>query len=165
MKFRNPLRWFLNPWVIGGAILTALILLGTTFALIWLTRPGLSAAGPATAVLKVIAVPTSTPVPDTPTPQPDITPSPTIPPNPEGGVIEVGVYVQITGTGGDGLRLRADPSLDGKVRFLALESEVFLVKDGPKQAGGYSWWFLAAPSDPNEQGWAVSNYLKAVQNP
>jgi hypothetical protein len=77
----------------------------------------------------------------------------------------VGAYVQITGTGGDGLRLRADPGLDGEVRFLALESEMFQVMDGPRQEGDYSWWFLVAPYDEKVKGWAVANYLTIVQNP
>jgi hypothetical protein len=77
----------------------------------------------------------------------------------------VGAYVQITGTGGDGLRLRADPGLEGEVRFLALESEIFQVTDGPRQEGDYTWWFLVAPYDDKVKGWAVANYLTIVQNP
>jgi hypothetical protein len=80
-------------------------------------------------------------------------------------VIGVGAYVQINGTGGDGLRLRSDPSLEGEVRFLALEAEVFQVQDGPQECSGYIWWFLVAPYDEKVRGWAVSNFLTVVQNP
>jgi hypothetical protein len=151
--------------VIGSAILIAAILLISTLSLIWFTRPTRVSAGPATAIVNVIRVPTDTPIPPTPTPVPGITPSPTIPPGQPGGEITVGAFVQITGTGGDGLRLRADPGLDGEVRFLALESEMFQVMDGPRQDGDYSWWFLVAPYDEKVKGWAVANYLTIVQNP
>ena len=79
--------------------------------------------------------------------------------------MEVGVSIQITGTGGDGLRLRADPGLDGTVRFLAIDGEIFRVMDGPREADGYSWWLLQAPYDPNVQGWAVDDFFVVVQNP
>lgn len=81
------------------------------------------------------------------------------------GMISVGAYVQITGTGTDGLRLRESPGLDGKVKFIGIEAEVFLVQDGPREADGYTWWFLTAPYDDTVQGWAVSNYLSVIQNP
>jgi hypothetical protein len=77
----------------------------------------------------------------------------------------VGAFVQVTGTSGDGLRLRAEPGLIGEVRFLGLESEVFQVKDGPRQVDEYTWWFLAAPYDESVQGWAVGNFLALAQNP
>lgn len=161
---RTLLRWIFNPWVVGGAILVGIILLATTLSLLWFTRPQTVVASPVTAVLNVISVPTRTPVPVTPTPQGGLVPSPTIPPVPEGSLV-IGGHVQISGTGGDGLRLRTDPSLEGKVRFLALEGEIFQVKDGPQTSGGYIWWFLVAPYDEKVQGWAVSNFLKSVPNP
>ena len=165
MKLSNLLRWFFNPWVIGGAIFFAVTLLIASFALVWFTRPIQVSAGPSTAIVNVIRVPTDTPVPATPTPAPALTPSPAVPPSPPAGEISVEAFVQITGTGGDGLRLRADPSLEGEIKFLALESEVFQVKEGPREEGGYSWWFLVAPYDENVRGWAVSNFLTIVQNP
>ena len=80
-------------------------------------------------------------------------------------VIAVGAYVQISGTGGDGLRLRTDPGLDSEVRILGAESEVFQVEDGPKDVDGFTWWYLVGPYDASRRGWAVSNYLSVVQNP
>ncbi len=77
----------------------------------------------------------------------------------------MGAYVQITGTGGDGLRVRAEAGLKGAVRFIALEAEVFQVTDGPQEADGYTWWYLVAPADESRQGWAASNYLTVVQSP
>jgi hypothetical protein len=55
--------------------------------------------------------------------------------------------------------------LEGVVRFLAIESEVFQVTDGPREVDGYTWWYLTAPSDGTVQGWAVANYLAVIQNP
>ena len=73
--------------------------------------------------------------------------------------------MQITGTGGDGLRLRTEPGLNADVRILGAEAEVFLVQDGPRQVDGYTWWDLVGPYDSTRRGWAVSNYLAVVQNP
>ncbi len=78
--------------------------------------------------------------------------------------IRVGDSVQIYGTQGDGLRLRASPSLDGNILLLAFEGEIFRVEDGPEEASGYTWWYLVAPYDENIYGWAVQNYLKIVQS-
>jgi hypothetical protein len=84
---------------------------------------------------------------------------------PAAGDIVIGDYVQVTGTGGDGVRLRSDPGLNGTILFLGLEAEVFQVSDGPRQVDGYTWWFLVAPYDNSVRGWAVANYLAEVQNP
>jgi hypothetical protein len=79
--------------------------------------------------------------------------------------IGLGMYVQISGTGGDGLRLRAGPGKNNDPRFLGNESEVFLVKDGPKFADGLTWWFLEAPYDKARSGWAAAQFLKVVNAP
>ncbi len=77
----------------------------------------------------------------------------------------MGVYVQITGTNGDGLRIRSAPGVSSTPLFLGMDSEVFLVKDGPREADGYTWWFLTAPYDTNRSGWAAASYLSLVQTP
>jgi len=136
-----------------------------TLFLVWVTRPDEAASGPSTAVLSIIQAPTSTPVIDTPTPPVALSSTEAVPPAPLPGTFGVGAYVQISGTEGDGLRLRSAPGLQGQVEFLALESEVFQIRDGPRDADGYTWWFVVAPYDETVQGWAVSNYLKVVQNP
>lgn len=121
--------------------------------------------GPATAVIQIIPAPTSTPVAPTPTATVVLDSDDAVPPAPVPGTFGLGAYVQISGTGGDGLRLRSEPGLDAPIRFLALESEVFRVQDGPREADGYTWWNLVAPYDESVQGWAVSNYLVVVQQP
>lgn len=165
MDGRLFLRWLLSPIIIGGTMVVAAILLGITLFLLWLVRPGPAPGVPGTAVLNVIPMSTFTPIPPTITPVPEPTVTSLVPPPPSPGSFSVGSSVQITGTGGDGLRLRADPGLQGDVRFLALEGEVFQVEDGPQEQDGYTWWFLVAPYDATVKGWAVSNYLAPVQNP
>jgi len=44
-----------------------------------------------------------------------------------------------------------------------MDAEVFEVKDGPKMADNFTWWFLEAPYDPGRSGWAAANYLKVVE--
>lgn len=161
---RTFFRW-VNLWMILGAVLFALVMLGATAALLTLTRPAGAPAAAPTAVLNVIRAPTPTPVPPTSTPDAGQTPTAPVPPSPPPGEIGAGAFVQISGTGGDGLRLRAEPGLEGEVRFLALEAEVFQVQDGPRDVSGYTWWFLVAPYDDDVMGWAVSNYLQVVQQP
>jgi hypothetical protein len=153
-----------NPWVIAGMIGVGFLLLCMVIGLLWATRPAQQELPPATAALTVIVAPSATPIPPTPTPASATdTPSLEIPPAPAN--ITLDAYVQIIGTGGAGLRLRSDPGLQGEIRFLALESEVFQVQDGPRQQDGYTWWFLVAPADQTIRGWAVANYLAVVQNP
>jgi hypothetical protein len=164
MMFRNLLRSLVSLWVVGGAVVFAGLLLVTVYLVVVLTRPGPGPAAPVTPVMIVIPAPSATlPLPS---PTPDLsTPTPSVPPPPPPGVLAIGAYVQITGTGGDGLRVRAEPGLQGEVRFLAMEAEVFQVKDGPQEVDGYSWWYLEAPAEDLRQGWAVSNFLGVVQNP
>lgn len=111
--------------------------------------------------LTMIAAPTLTPTVLDPTRTP--TPTPTsIFFLPE-GVIGVGIYVQVTGTGGSGLRMRGEPGLDGSINFSAMESEVFLVIDGPVNADDYTWWHLEAPYDRNRNGWSAADFLTPIK--
>jgi hypothetical protein len=162
---KGLIHYLINPWILGGAFLTALILLGATLGFLWYTRPTPAPPGPATAVLNIIPAPTATQLSPTPGAASDESLTPTVPPSPPPGTIGVGAYVQISGTSGDGLRLRTDPGLDSQVRLLGAEAEVFLVKDGPSEKDDYTWWFLVGPYDESRQGWAVSNFLTVVQSP
>jgi hypothetical protein len=165
MVFRKLLRSIFDPIVILGSLGCGVTLVTSLMLIVWLTRPVPAAPGLPTAALTVISLPTATPPLPTPTPEQPVTP--TIPPLPEppAGEFAIGAYVQIAGTGGDGLRLRVEPGLDSNVRLLGVEAEVFQVKDGPREVDSYLWWYLVAPFDETHSGWAVSNYLKVVQNP
>ena len=159
------LRGMINLKVLIGGVLVGVCLFSALLIFLSSARqeqPGVVAG---TAVLYVIAAPSATPlIPATAT-APSPTPTNAIPAAPANGIIAIGAYVQISGTGGDGLRLRSEPGLAGTVRFLAIDGEVFQVIDGGRDVDGYTWWRLQAPYDPTVQGWAVANYLVIVQNP
>jgi hypothetical protein len=107
-----------------------------------------------TAVLNIIPGPTQTPLP-TSTPQAVDAVQPT--PNANG--FGVGIYVQISRTGGDGLRFRALPGVNSETLFVAFEPEVFFIQSGPEIGDGYTWWYLSAPYDQTRIGWAAENFL------
>jgi hypothetical protein len=153
-------RQLFNRWVILGAILFAGLLTLITAMSIGLTTPLRSPTiGFAPADLTMIPAPTSTSsAPATPTIDP-FAPSPT----PTG--LALGNYAQITGTNGEGLRIRSKPGLDGESVFLGYDSEVFLVKDGPQTVDGYVWWYLVAPYDETRAGWAASDFLTYIPAP
>src|SRR5512138_3209658 len=102
-------RQFINKWVILGALaVAALLLLITTIAIGLTSSPQTSSVGFAPADLTVIPAPTGTSgAPPTPTIDPFASPTP-----PAG--IAIGNYVQISGTEGQGLRIRSDPGLGGE---------------------------------------------------
>ncbi len=129
-----------------------------------LTRPMRSQAGAPTPVFTVVDLPSQTPTPPPATATPvDLTPTPA-PTLPAGGGegFAPGDLVQVSGTGGEGLRLRRQPSLDAEVVILGLDSEVFRVIAGPTSGDGYTWWQLVNPYDSAKQGWAVGLYLRKL---
>ncbi|MGD2156358.1 MAG: hypothetical protein PVG14_10460 [Anaerolineales bacterium] len=165
MRFAGQIKSILAPWVIIIAIgIASSLLIGTLF-LFKVNRNSQSPVGVVTAALTVIPAPTSTPFPSTSTPEVTATATRTQLPSPIPGELVPGAYVQITGTGGEGLRLREEPGLNSGILFLGLETEVFLVQEGPQESDGYLWWYLIAPFDESRRGWAATNYLQVVQNP
>jgi hypothetical protein len=163
-KNRSNLK-LINIWVIAGAMIVALALTIVLLMLLNATRGQKQTGAPATALLNVIEVTVSTDTPIMPTSTPAETLSSEFPPSPQPGELAVGNSVQISGTGGDGLRLRSSPGLEGEVLFLAYEGEVFQVLDGPQEVDGYIWWYLSAPYDEKVKGWAVSNFVMVLQIP
>ncbi|HSM71105.1 MAG TPA: hypothetical protein VK851_06150 [Anaerolineales bacterium] len=154
------IRQLFNKWVIIGAVsLAGVLLLITAISIGWTSAPRSSDPGFAPAHLTMIAAPTATSsAPATATVDP-FAPSPV----PTG--IAVGNYAQITGTQGEGLRIRSAPGLSGEPVFLGFDTEVFLVQDGPREADGYTWWYLVAPYDENRAGWAASDFLTYIPAP
>lgn len=155
------MKKFLNPWVIAGTIITAGLLLVAAFYASGGIFPGEQEPYQGGADIMIIPVPTATQIPP-PTTTPVIFATPTA--QREEG-IQLGGYVQISGTEGEGLRLRVDPSLNGAIAFLGLEGEIFLVTGGPEDEDGYLWWQLEAPLNSSRQGWVVSDYLQPAQGP
>ena len=153
-------RDLINRWVILGALgLAGVLTLITAVAIGLTSAPAASDAGFAPADVTVIPAPTGTSgAPPTPTIDPFATAT-----SPAG--IAIGNYVQITGTEGQGLRIRAEPGLGGEFQFLAYDAEVFVVQDGPREVDGYVWWYLVAPYDETRVGWAAADFLTYIPEP
>ena len=153
-------RQLFNKWVILGALTFAGISLLITVVLLGWTSPHQpSNVGFAPAHLTVIPAPTATS---------SIPPTPTIDPFAPTAVptgVAIGNYAQITGTGGEGLRIRSEPGLTGEPVFLGFDSEVFLVQDGPREVDGYVWWYLVSPYDDPRAGGAASDFLTYIPVP
>jgi hypothetical protein len=77
-----------------------------------------------------------------------------------GGPVSNGMLVEVVGTGTDGLRLRAAPGLQSATNLVAVENEVFEVRDGPTEVDGRTWWYLVNPYDNSKYGWGVEEYLQ-----
>ncbi len=157
--------------LLGGLAVAIALLVG-----IWIGMHSFRSAQPVPAtaapVMTIVPAPSATSIVQMPTQavtatvstSPTTEPSNVTPPPPNTS-IAVREFVQISGTSGDGLRLRAAPGVNSTARLLGHEAEVFQVKEGPKQADGYTWWYLVSPSDETRSGWAVSNYLAVIQQP
>ena len=152
---------FISLWVILGALGVAACLAILTLALIGWTKPRATPeVGFAPADLTVIPAPTHTPSASA-TPTVDPLATPTLAP----GTIGIGGFVQISGTEGEGLRLRKTPGLTGEALFLGLDEEVFQVSDGPQEVDGHTWWYLKSPIDDTRAGWAAAEFLAVVPSP
>jgi hypothetical protein len=151
-------RELIKPILIGIilAILVACMLAGISLFIKGDLVPIGSYRAP---VITKLSVPTTTSTSISPTPGVSATRSL------QDDVIASGRYVQITGTGGVGLRIRLAPGTDSASQFIAKENEVFLVKVGPVEKGGITWWLLVASYDNNRQGWAAGQYLTVVDQP
>jgi hypothetical protein len=144
-------------WLVGLVSGAALCLLSWGLATILLTPTKLDHAP--TAALTLIPFQTLTPSPESINLSAQ-TSSTDIPSN--GSQIAPGMFVQITGTGGDGLHIRSGPGTTYQSNFIGMENEVFQVEQGPEYADGFTWWFLSAPYDDTRNGWAVENYLSII---
>lgn len=156
------IRWMVsrvNIWVILCSILIAGGLIVLIGLILFLAPAPAPAVGPYGAALTIIPAPTLTATPE----KKIETPTPTS--LPSFGGITIGDYVQISGTDGQGLRLRSGPGISNPPRLLGMDAELFQVKDGPKQSDDFTWWYLEAPYDPERSGWAASSFLTVVVNP
>jgi len=146
-----------NRWVLIGGVLIFTIIGSMVWLIMLIFQPENVKTENPTAVVMIIAAPTSTlygvvAKSSTPTLQ-------------SLNGIQQGVYVQISGTGSDGLKLRAGPGKDYSAHFIGMDAEVFLINDGPVITDGYTWWHLVAPYDQTRNGWAVSEFLQLVATP
>jgi len=146
-------------WIAVGAVVVTLLLCIFMGIIFWIFQPSHSIGQVIpTAILVIIPAPTSTAPALS---QALFSPTRTIAPADQSG-ISLGIFVQIQGTGQDGLRIRSGPGTDKPMNFLGMDSEVFKVKDGPVESDGFTWWYLVAPYDQNRNGWAASKYLTIV---
>jgi hypothetical protein len=157
-------RVFSGKVLIAMLVIAGLLLCGS-LAYIIVMRPA-PGSNPdlmqATSALTIIPDSTATPRPLPPT----LTPLPAIPEATSTlspGQLAIGAYVQPS-TGGQGLRVRAQPSLSAEF-FSAFDSEVFLVTKGPEHADGYTWWYLTASYDTTRSGWAAQDFLAVIPSP
>jgi hypothetical protein len=152
-----PLKSWIIALVLGGGLFASILLL------IVYNKPTAPPVGMVTAALTVIPSShhTQTPVATEKPPEENNSATSTLEP----GTIGLGAFVQVSGTGGDGLRLRKGPGLNNEMQFLGLEGELFQVGDGPVDADGYIWWFVVGSYDETRQGWAAADFLALVPNP
>ena len=156
------LRSILTSRVLAGALGVAVFLLVCSFGWVELSAPP-PASGDVLAVVTLIPAPSGTPAPiPTATLDPN---APTVAPTTVPGGLALGSYVQIKGTDGQGLRIRSAPGLNSNQLFLGYDAEVFIIKDGPRQADGYAWYQLVAPYDTTRTGWAASDFLNIIPPP
>ncbi len=140
-----------------ASIFFGLILMTLCLGALFIFRPSGGPTIPA-AIFTVIPAPTATVVLPT-----EAIPTPTLSPEElASGKIEIDVIVQITGTEGAGLRLRAEPGVSAAPVVLGKDGEQFLVKDGPSHKDGYNWWKLESQKDASRSGWAAADYLSVV---
>jgi hypothetical protein len=158
--------WLRRPgfaWAVAGAAVGILVL-GVVLAVTAISRSRLARSEAALPVVTLLPRPSPTLlVPLSPTPSSTETPEPPAIQSFDSARIEVGRIVEVYGTEGEGLRLRADPSTTSTIRLLAGEAEVFTVEDGPLEADGRTWFYVVSPSDASRAGWAVSDYLRLAQ--
>jgi hypothetical protein len=157
------LRSLFTPRVMAGAVGVAVVLIILTFVWIEWSAPAAPDAAGLLAEVTVIPMPTLTPAPvASPTFDP-YAPAPTG--TPAIGQLSIGAVVQISGTQGQGLRIRSDPGLGSKQLFLGFDTEAYTVLDGPRVVDGYDWYYLAAINDQTRTGWAASNFLTVIPQP
>ncbi|MHC1785065.1 MAG: SH3 domain-containing protein [Anaerolineaceae bacterium] len=155
-------RNHLSPWIIPGAIIFMGILFGLCGLTLWIISPDTAAQEPQISAITSIPASTSTPQP-APGSEGNVTEEDGSSVDTSGIALEL--YVQITNTGGDGLKLRSGPGTSSPARFLGKEGEVFQVKDGPRIADGFTWWFLVTPYDEHRSGWAASDFFLLIDTP
>jgi len=144
-----------QKWMAWAAVGLAISLCVIWSAIFLISRPSASAGSQSSALITVIPAPTQT---QTPTITPTVDPATII----ETGGLAVGGVAQITGTDGAGLRLRENAGTAALVKFIAMDSEVFEITEGPVEKDGYVWWHIVSPYDESRSGWAASSFLSAI---
>jgi hypothetical protein len=151
--------WAVGGVVVGIVVLIAVISLGP---LLFINDSRPTPTLDFSVIINPTLTPTLTPIP-APTGASGPTPTATLAPIPEGGFM-IGQLVEVRGTEGDGLRVREAPGMDGRILFVGLENEVFVVQGGPAEADDHTWWYLVNPYNDDESGWSVAAYLQPLES-
>lgn len=157
-------RVTLPPWALLAILVGIIILLCVGLVMIvQAIRRGGEEETPVptfTATAMMAATDTAVPADSSPTITPTATvelPISTPESTPGGTIIEPGATVVVEGTQGAGLRLRAEPSTEGRLVTGVREGTALTVIDGPEEADGYVWWKVRAPD--GKEGWGAANWL------
>jgi hypothetical protein len=138
-------RSILSALIAGGA-------LGLCGVMVFIAIVGAGSPTPSERPTAIVVTVTPSPLaPTAPSP-----PTPSASPTPEG--LYLGGYARVQGTGGDTLRLRADPGLQTTTLKTVDEGALLEVLDGPREADGIRWWRLRDLNDGAE-GWAAQQFL------
>ncbi len=73
-------------------------------------------------------------------------------------IVPGGQTCVIANTGGDGVRLRTDPSKSATVQTTVPEGAIVLVTDGPKDADGFTWYQVQYSG---QTGWVDADFVSA----
>jgi hypothetical protein len=158
---RRIFKAFRSPAVLISAVGMGCLLLAVAFIGLGLLTPNVVLMNKGSA-LTIVPGATSTVYVPTATPTRVPTATSNLPVAPLPGMIGIGTTVQISGTDGSGLNIREQAGLNTGIRFVALDSEVFEIRDGPVVVDEITWWYLVTPHDEGRTGWAAANFLSLV---
>jgi hypothetical protein len=152
-----------------------LILIAVFAFLIWRVTPNV-AEGIVAIPRQIFNVSTSTPAVEEITSGPgglatQTIPVPTLPVTPTAPIVQPAVtatpvvqYFKVANTGGQGVRLRAEPTQDG-ARVTALDDGTIVKTVGPDQKDANVTWKHVATADDQYTGWVNSSYLTPTTKP
>jgi hypothetical protein len=83
---------------------------------------------------------------------------------PQGGDLATGTNVEVKGTDGDGLRVRAAPSLQGEVSAVLVEGAQVEVLEGPIAADAMRWYRVRYDRQ-GRNGWVAGQFLTVATTP
>ena len=75
------------------------------------------------------------------------------------GVFALGMSIKVSGTGNEGLRMRAGAGIDQQTMYVAQEGESFQIIEGPMIQDSLIWWKIQSLNEPGKTGWSVQDYM------
>lgn len=77
------------------------------------------------------------------------------------GAFQVDEYVTVTE---DDVNIRSEASTSADIVRTAPKDELFIIRSGPEEADGYTWWEVVSDAD-GDSGWIVEDFLQAADQP